>query len=930
MNEYYENFWESKEEYHTYAEIISSMNNLIATYPDICRKVNYGTSVGGRELTALVISDNVNTAENEAEIIFDGGIHGDEIICSEIVIRLAEDLCANYGTDPTVTDLVDNREIWLYCMVNPDGRVANSRFNNNGVDCNRDAGYMWNGEGSSTGAFSQPESKGIRDCAYENQFVIHTTYHSGIEYISLPWSYRGSVCPDFGYIETLAQQYVDASTYPTMEFGQGNTGMYPINGSTKDTNYGMLGSITWSMEVSLEKDLPTSQIIQYYNYNYPAMLSMIEYAGYGIQGIVTDEVTGDPINAVVFVGNNFPCYTDPEVSDFHKFITPGTYSVKIVANGYETQTIDNIIVTSNSCTTVDFELTPTDNNFYYAYKIASCQIPNNNEDDEGYTPAVFGTPDNINYSIGKNGWIVIDMQVPIFDGPGNDFKIYEGDDTPESYSCYISESADGPWNMVGNGTGTTEFDISGSVISGQFIKIADDGDGSQIVANAGFDLDAVQSLEHESGTYLSMYEYIIDDSETGNNDGDLDPGETADIIVTLRNNGDILSSNTTAILSFTDDYITVVSASANYGDIAEASTSIGTFTVEADDATPLGHICNLDLAVTANESSVNENFNIYLLVGFSMDDWESAGFQEYYWDFSGSQDWFTTTSAPYEGTYCSQSGTITDNQTTDLFNTAMVIADGEISFAKKVSSESSYDFLRFYIDGTEMESWSGTEAWAETSYEITPGLHTFKWSYTKDGSVGSGSDCGWIDNIIFPPSIFLWGEAGNNQTINFDETCSLSATAINQTSIEWTTSGTGTFDEQNNLTTIYTPSIEDIENEQALLTLTIYDDNDNSFSDNILLTITPDPVKIGELSQTNYSIYPNPNNGEFSLKYNINSANIYVELVSLTGTIIYFNNYSVAKNKNIIHFNFENLPKGTYFLKIQDDEKLNVKKIIIN
>ena len=927
---HYKDFWSNKETYHSYDDIIASMNNLSANYPNICRKVDFGISVGGNELTALVISDNVNTAENEAEIIFDGGIHGDEIIASEIVIRLAEDLCSGYGTDPIITDLVDDREIWLYCMVNPDGRINVSRYNNNGVDCNRDAGYMWNGEGSSSGAFSQNESIALRDCMYNNQFVIHTTYHSGTEYISLPWSYRSSVCPDFGYIQTLAQQYVDASTYPTMEYGQGNTGMYPINGSTKDTNYGMMGSVTWSMEVSYEKNLPASQIIQYYNYNYPAMLSMIEHAGYGIEGVVTDAVTGDPVNAVVFVGDNFPTYTDPDFGDFHKYLTTGTYSVKIVANGYETQTINDISVTEGELTSVDFELTPIDGNVFYAYKVASSQIPDNNEDDEGYTPALFGEPDAINYSIGKAGWIVANMQNPIYDGPGNDFVIYEGDSSPEGYSCYIGETADGPWNMVGTSEGTTEFDIAGALVYGQFIKIVDDGDGSQNVADAGFDLDAVQSLEHESGTYLSMIEYYIDDSATGNNDGDLDAGETADLIITLRNNGDISALNTTAVLSVSDNYISVTSANADYGDIEEASTSVGTFTVEADESTPVGHVCNLDLSVTANSGAVNDNFDINLVIGLIIEDWESAGFDEYYWNFSGAENWETTDFLPYQGTYCSQSGDIADNQISDLYNTAMVVTAGEISFARKVSSESGWDFMKFYIDGTEIASWSGTVDWAETSYNVDAGLHTFKWSYIKDGSVSSGSDCGWIDNIVFPPSIFLWAEAGNNQTINFDETCSLSATAINQTSAEWTCSGTGFFENENNLSTIYYPSPEDIENEEVTIQLTIFDDNDNSFEDEILLSITPNNVNIKEQKQEEYSIYPNPNKGGFYLRYsNMSSEEVSIKLFNILGNELFSNKYYLNLSTNSRFINFNSLSKGIYFIEIQSNNQSVTEKLII-
>ncbi|OQX72561.1 MAG: hypothetical protein B6D64_14990, partial [Bacteroidetes bacterium 4484_276] len=192
LNEYYKDFWETRTAYHSYQEIIDLADSLADNFPDICTKHIFGTSMGGRQLAALKISDNPAIDENEAEVMFDGGIHGDEIGGPENVIRFARDLCRGYGDDPEITELIDNREIWLYLMVNPDGRVAMSRTNNNGVDLNRDWGYMWDGWGGSTGAFSQVESKGLRGCSYDNQFVVHTTYHSGTEYISCPWSYRAS------------------------------------------------------------------------------------------------------------------------------------------------------------------------------------------------------------------------------------------------------------------------------------------------------------------------------------------------------------------------------------------------------------------------------------------------------------------------------------------------------------------------------------------------------------------------------------------------------------------------------------------------------------------------------------------------------------------------------------------------------------------
>ncbi|MFC1898426.1 M14 family zinc carboxypeptidase, partial [Candidatus Cloacimonadota bacterium] len=553
------NFWQTqdntREAYHTWDEIIALADSLVGAFPNICQKVVYGNSMGGKELAALRISDNVSVDENEAEIFFDGGIHGDEIGGPENIIRFARDICLDYGVDPTITDLIDNREIWLYYMVNPDGRAAMSRYNNNGVDCNRDSGYMWDAWGGSPGAFSQIESKLLRDCHYNQQFVVHTTYHSGTEYISCPWSYRASVCPDFDHIYQLAGEYASSSGYSNMEYGQGNSGMYAINGSTKDTNYGMMGAISWSMEISYQKQPATYLIMQYYNYNKPAMLSMIEHGGYGLEGVVTDANTGEPVTANVFVNDFFPCYTDPAFGDYHKYVLPGTYDITIVANGYQTQTINGVTVTAGSAAVTDFLMQPEEGQ--YVYKVCSSRIPDNNPADEGDTPGVIGAPDDRNYSIGKNGWIVVDMQSAIPDGQGNDFVVHEGDTTPEGYTAYAGETMDGPWISLGTGTGTTEFDLStGGVIEAQFIKIEDDGDGSANVADAGFDLDAVESIAEVAGTYIAFLGFELDEM-IGNNNGYIDPGETMDMLVSVRNNGSALATGVEGLLITSSGFVTM-------------------------------------------------------------------------------------------------------------------------------------------------------------------------------------------------------------------------------------------------------------------------------------------------------------------------------------------------------------------------------------
>jgi PKD repeat protein len=494
LNNYYSNFWDAKvpSGYYTYDQVIAIADSLAINFPLICQKIIIGTSVGNRQLAVLKISDNANVDENEAEIFFEAGIHGDEVGGTENVIRFARDICRGYATNTQYQNMINSHEIFLYLMVNPDGRISMSRYNDNAVDINRDGGYMWNGEGNSSAPFSQVETKAQRDFVYGNQFTVFTDYHSGTEFISYPWSYRPDATPDNLHINQLAGVYESSSGYINIPYAQGYSGMYPINGSTKDVNYGVMSSVSWSIEISNDKQPPASQIYSYYNKNKPAMIAITERCGYGISGTVTDSITGVAVPALIYINSYYPCYNDPIVGDYHKYLLAGSYTVKVVANGYKTKTVSNVVVPTNATAVANFQLAPESGN--YGYKVAICYIPNNNLNDEGKTYAALGPPDYVNYSLGRNGYVIVDMKDTIFNGNGNDFKIFEGDGSPEGYSVYASLSMDGPWTLVADGTGSQEFDLPASVTNTRFLKIKDDGDGTSVIADAGFDLDALKIL----------------------------------------------------------------------------------------------------------------------------------------------------------------------------------------------------------------------------------------------------------------------------------------------------------------------------------------------------------------------------------------------------------------------------------------------------
>jgi subtilisin family serine protease len=97
-----------------------------------------------------------------------------------------------------------------------------------------------------------------------------------------------------------------------------------------------------------------------------------------------------------------------------------------------------------------------------------------------------------------------------------------------------------------------------------------------------------------------------------------------------------------------------------------------------------------------------------------------------------------------------QSSTIQHSEQTSLSVT--VSGPTSLSFYWKVSSESGYDYLRFYIDSVLQTSISGTVDWTQLNYALGSGSHVLSWIYSKDASVNGGLDCGWVDHVAINPA----------------------------------------------------------------------------------------------------------------------------------------------------------------------------------
>lgn len=237
---------------------------------------------------------------------------------------------------------------------------------------------------------------------------------------------------------------------------------------------------------------------------------------------------------------------------------------------------------------------------------------------------------------------------------------------------------------------------------------------------------------------------------TGNNNGRIDPGETVTLNINLNNSGGSASVAGTANLSCSTPGVTINTGTANFTALAAGGSSTLSFNVSISSAMSIGTVITFQFNATAGVYSASSN--VSTTAGIILEGFETGDFSSFPWTFSGNLPWVIDTTAPYAGTYVAKSGGISDNQTSTMQTIRVLSTSGQLTFWYKVSSEANYDYLRFYIDGVQQNQWAGNVPWTQASYTLAAGTRTLAWTYYKDGSVASGSDCVWVDNIIFPAS----------------------------------------------------------------------------------------------------------------------------------------------------------------------------------
>lgn len=367
-------------------------------------------------------------------------------------------------------------------------------------------------------------------------------------------------------------------------------------------------------------------------------------------------------------------------------------------------------------------------------------------------PYVLMEAQSINDSIGNNN-----LQVDYNEGFGFNMTLKNvGNTDATDLTAVITTSC--PYLSI-----KTDTESWGSIASGESVTktLAFELSSTNFLPDqctAIFTLQIADSSETWASTFniklnapvLVANTIIIDDAQSMTPNGRLDAGETVLLKIPVCNMGHSDAFNATSYL-FTDSEFASISENAYpTGDLICDSTRYTVYQVVIADSTETGTLINFFTSANADPYYVTRNYG--LAVGLIIEDFETGDFSSFDWINASTIPWTINPLIQNSGLYSAKSGAIGDDQQTSLEINMDVMVEGNISFARKVSSESGYDFLKFNIDGTETGSWSGNVDWGIESFPVTQGMHNFKWTYVKDVNTIGGSDAAYIDDIIFPSS----------------------------------------------------------------------------------------------------------------------------------------------------------------------------------
>lgn len=285
-------------EYRDYETVDAYLDVLAARRPDLARVEPLGSSTNGRRIRALRLS----AAEGDAKaIVLNGGQHAREWISVMVSTCVADRMIAGYDTDPRIRTVLDERVVWVAPVINPDGYVHSwesdrywrkNRAEPYGVDLNRNWSVGFGGRGSSSNrrsqiyrgphAFSEPETRALRDLIAREPVVAHIDFHSFGQMILYPWGYTKKPSPDRDRFAALGDAMASAiagthgERYKLMSAAE----LYAAGGTALDWSYEEGGAFGFTIELRPTGGsgfvLPPEQIVPTCDEGLAAVLALVE------------------------------------------------------------------------------------------------------------------------------------------------------------------------------------------------------------------------------------------------------------------------------------------------------------------------------------------------------------------------------------------------------------------------------------------------------------------------------------------------------------------------------------------------------------------------------------------------------------------------------------------------------------------------------
>ena len=573
----------SYEDYHNHQETIDLLDDFAKAFPGITKLDTIGYSVLGRAICCIKISDNPDRDEDEIPILMVGNHHGNEVLSVEATLYQIDFLLNNYEIDPEVTRWINEMEIWYIPMLNPDGREAIRRTNENGVDLNRNYSFAHTPSANhGMTPFSEPETRAVRDLAAQYPPALSLTYHTSGRLVLLPWTHTDEAAPDSLALTYLGTKIAESITFPVgtstghYELRQGGD-WYFTEGEYCDYFYATHNTQAFTVEMWTSQTPPADVIPQVIERNLEGMKTMFRQAGKaGVTGRVTDKISGLPVLAKI----DFPVFDkqgklpdrfpDQQYGRYYRYLAPGSYTMEATAPGYRRITRE-IEISADSLIHLDLSMEPAPELQLRVVELADSpgeRISGNGDGliNTGETPGIFITLYNDQLITAEETFLKVSTTSP--------FMEFLTDSLYFGTIAHFSEK---------KSQDTILFNLNPDCPDGEILDfIVEISDKEGLGWKEHFSFEAYTPS-------ISLADVIIKDS-SGNNNGILDNGETAVVEVIIENQGRQAINDIEVLISSADEYFQILTDQIELSYLDMNQKAVLEFQVSLNQQTPSNYM----------------------------------------------------------------------------------------------------------------------------------------------------------------------------------------------------------------------------------------------------------------------------------------------------------------------------------------------------